>query len=229
MTVTKRILCLANSRKPYGRCIAGIELAHDGQSLGWIRPISNREHDAVSEDERQYKDGSDPRVLDVINVPLLEPRPNGCQQENWLLDPGYYWALQRKALVDELIPLTTKMVTLWVNGIHTYNGMNDELPLETANALDSSLCLIRVDGIDIHVYAPGLAFNNPKRRVQGWFRHKGIEYRLWITDPIIERSFLAKDDGHYHLGECFLTISIGERDPHKNACYKLIAAVIMKS
>lgn len=228
MGSTKRILCLANSRKPYGRCVAGIELDKNGQPLGWIRPISNREHDAVSEYERQYQDGSDPRVLDVINVPLLEPRPKGCQQENWLLDPGYYWVLQRKAAAKELIPLVTQTPTLWINGIHTYNGMNDELPLETANALDSSLCLIRVDGIELRVYAPGQAFNNPKRRVQGWFQHKGIEYGLWVTDPIIERSFLAKEDGNYHLGTCFLTVSIGEPDPNKNACYKLIASIIME-
>lgn len=229
MVVTKRILCLANSRKPYGRCVAGIELADDGQPLGWIRPISDREHDAVSEYERQYQDGSDPCVLDVITVPLLESRPVGCQQENWLLDPGYYWVLQRKASVDELAPMTTKMPTLWVNGIHTFNGMNDEVPLEIANTLDSSLCLIHVDGVEIRVYSPGLAFNNPKRRVQGCFHFKGGEYRLWITDPIVERNYLANEDGNYHLGACFLTISIGEPDTHKNACYKLIAAVIMES
>lgn len=229
MAVTKRILCLANSRKPYGRCVAGVELASDGKPLGWIRPIGNREHNAVSEYERQYKDGSDPKVLDVIDVPLLEPRPNGCQQENWLLDPDYYWILQRKASLEELAPLTTEMPTLWANNIHTYNGMNDELPLEVANALNSSLCMIHVGGIKLCVYAPGQSFNNPKRRVQGWFHYRDVEYRLWVTDPIIERSFLANEDGSYHLGECFLTISIGEPDTRKNASYKLIAAIIMKS
>ena len=33
----------------------------------------------MSEYERQYEDGSDPQVLDVIDVPLLEPQPTDYQ------------------------------------------------------------------------------------------------------------------------------------------------------
>jgi hypothetical protein len=60
--------------------------------------------------------------------------------------------------------------------------------------------------------------------VQGRFRHAGKEYRLWVTDPEYERTYLAKADGHYEIGECFLTVSLGE--PHEGDCYKLVAAVI---
>lgn len=84
MPVKKRIVCLANSRKLSGRCIAGKELVEPRR---WIRPVSVREHEEVSEYERQYEDGSDPRVLDIFDVELLEPRPRTYQQENWLLDP----------------------------------------------------------------------------------------------------------------------------------------------
>lgn len=63
-TTTKRIVCLANSRKLQGRCIAGRELV-GGKPAAWIRPVSDREHEEVSECERQYQDGSDPRVLDM--------------------------------------------------------------------------------------------------------------------------------------------------------------------
>ena len=90
MAASKRIVCLANSRKLHGRCVAGIELV-DFRRAGWIRPVSAREHQEVSEYERQYQDGSDPRLLDVIDVPLLEHHPKDYQQENWLLDPKYYW------------------------------------------------------------------------------------------------------------------------------------------
>ena len=73
MAVTKRIVCLANSRKLNGRCIAGREVSRGGAGP-WIRPVSEREHQEVSEYERQYQDGSDPRVLDVISVPLIRKR-----------------------------------------------------------------------------------------------------------------------------------------------------------
>ena len=86
MQDVKRIVCLANSRKLYGRCVAGREW-NDGRVGRWIRPVSNREHQEVSE----YEDGSDPRVLDVIDVPVVEPCPRNFQSENWLLNPEYYW------------------------------------------------------------------------------------------------------------------------------------------
>ena len=59
MTIVKRVVCLANSRKLSGRCVAGKELVSD-RPLRWLRPVSNREHEEVSEYERQYEDGSGP-------------------------------------------------------------------------------------------------------------------------------------------------------------------------
>ena len=93
----KRIVRLANSRKLNGRCIAGKELLADGLPGGWIRLVSNRENEEVSEYERQYEDGSDPRVLDVIVAPVLMAKPKNYQRENWLLDPAYYWVRVRRA------------------------------------------------------------------------------------------------------------------------------------
>jgi len=39
MATVKRIVCLANSRKPNGRCVAGVELS-GGRPVAWIRPVS---------------------------------------------------------------------------------------------------------------------------------------------------------------------------------------------
>lgn len=74
------------------------------------------------------------------------------------------------------------------------------------------------------VCRPGEAFGNTKRRVQGRFRHAGREYALWVTDPGWEPTYLAKLDGTYDIGECHLTISLGE--PYQDACYKLIDAIV---
>ena len=109
----KRIVCLANSRKINGRCVAGIEIA-DGQRLGWIRPVSAREHQEVSEYERQYQNGADPRVLDIMDVPLLKAQPHECQQENWLLDPEQYWVKIGSAAWDELGRLADPVGPLWI-------------------------------------------------------------------------------------------------------------------
>jgi hypothetical protein len=224
MPVVKRLVCLANSRKLSGRCIAGKEIS-GSRVAGWVRPVSAREHEEVSEYERQYKDGSDPRVMDIMDVPLLDPRPKNYQQENWLLDPERYWAKVDRARWKQLEQLADPVTPLWINGHGTYHGRNDRIPLADADALRSSLRLVRVESLTLSVFAPGEAFGNPKRRVQGRFQHDRIEYRLWVTDPGYERTYLAKPDDDYDLGESFLTVSLGEA-ADDGFCYKLIAAVI---
>ena len=223
-TVFKRIVCLANSRKMSGRCIAGKELMADGRPARWIRPVSDRENEEVSEYERQYEDGNDPRVLDVIKVPVLKARPKNYQQENWLLDPEYYWEQVSRVAPNELPRLTDPVSPLWINGYCSSNGRNDRVPFSYANSLHDSLRLIRVDRLELFVSAPGAVFGNFKRSVQGRFRYSGADYWLRITDPDYEREYSQQPNGTYSIDECFLTVSLGEQ--FHDYGYKLIAAVI---
>lgn len=220
-STSKRIVCLANSRKLSGRCVAGKEIS---DSSSWIRPISDRETEEVSWDERHYKDGSDPSVLDVIDIPMLAARPDGCQRENWLLDPEYYWTRVRRFPESDLDQLLDPVERLWIDGASTSNGQNDKILRSQESALQSSLRFVRVDGLALSVFAPGADFGNRKRRVQGKFKYAGNPYRLWVTDPVVEKSYLKKGDGEYKLGACYMTISLGE--PYRGARYKLIAAII---
>ena len=223
MASTKRLVCLANSRTLHGRCVAGREW--NGAAAGrWIRPISARDGGEVSEYERQYEDGSDPQVLDVIDVAVLESRPKDYQTENWLLDPKCYWEKAGRLSWFDLPALADPIAPLWIDGHSTYNGLNDKIPATATGSVTDSLRLIHVNRLRLVVCRPGEAFGNNKRRVQGRFRHGDREYGLWVTDPGWERTYLAKLNGTYNVGECYLTISLGER--YQDACYKLIAAVI---
>ena len=186
--------------------------------------MSQRDTQEVSEYERQYEDGSDPRVLDIVDVPMLEPKSGAYQTENWLLDPERYWkkigvysSVDLPALVDPVEPL-------WVDGDKTYHGFNDKVPVEASGKITSSLRLISVNEIELRVFAPRSAFGDSKRRVQGRFLHAGQKYAFWVTDPVYERHFLAKKDGNYRCGKCHLTISLGEQ--FQGSIFKLIAAII---
>ena len=223
MILTKQIVCLANARKISGRFIAGREWSKEGGG-NWVRPVSARDNREVSEYERQYEDGSDPKVLDVIVIPLLEPCPDGYQSENWLLHDGYYWRKAGKCSEVDLPGLVDPTAKLWIDGHSTYNGVNDKIPITATESLTDSLRFIRVDRLKLSVFAPGEAFGNSKRRVQGSFEYAGKRYALWVTDPAYELKYLAKLDGIYELYECFLTISLGE--PYQGDCFKLIAAII---
>lgn len=225
MSVTKRILCLANSRKLQGRCVAGRELVNDSPGL-WIRPVSDRPSEEVSEEERRYEDGSDPKVLDVIDIRLIGERPKDYQQENWLLDPLSYWVKKSTMSWSDLSDFADERGPLWINERSSYVGLNDRIPLDEARKLTSSLTLVYVEKMELRVFAPGEAFGNAKRRVQAKFSFDGADYWHWVTDPIIEREYLARADGTYTLKQCFLTISIGE--PYQDFCYKLVATVIRR-
>lgn len=45
-----------------------------------------------------------------------------------------------------------------------------------------------------------------------------------MTDPLVERKYLAGSNGEYPIGECFVTVSLGES--YEGYCYKLVAALI---
>jgi hypothetical protein len=222
VTTIKTLVCLANSRKLSGRCVAGIVDRSQGE---WIRPVSARPNREVSEYERQYEDGSDPRVLDIVSVPLLQPQPYSFQSETWLLDPDYYWKKIGRVGWDKLLTLEQRPRTLWSNGYNTYHGGNDRVPTDQMAILADSLKLIRVGRVTMQVHVPGAAFGDPKRVVRARFQHAGSEYVLRVTDPEYERAYLAKSDGTYELGESFMTVSLGE--PHSDGyTYKLVAAIV---
>lgn len=231
MSIVKRILCLANSKKMSGRCVAGREVLQAGPG-SWIRPISVRPTEEVSEDERQYQDGSDPRVLDIIDITLIGHKPHACQTENWLLDSGFYWSKVGQVGWAELHRYVEDPEVLWKNSRSTYNGMNDEILQADADTLPNSLVLIRVSSLELRVFAPGADFGNPKRRVQAHFQHRGVNYSLWVTDPSIERDFKAQPNGNYALAECCLCISLGEpmqKQDGESYRYKLVAAIIQRA
>src|SRR5260370_16894129 len=67
MPYTKTIVCLANSRKLAGRCVAGKEW--DGQKIGaWCRPVSARDRGELTAERWYRKTWRDPQLLDLIEV-----------------------------------------------------------------------------------------------------------------------------------------------------------------
>ena len=210
------------SQSPYRRIAE--RAWRTGRAGYWIWPVSNREGQDVWEVEHQYEDVSDPQVLDIIEVPVLGPRADDYQTENWPPDPAFYWERAGWFSRLDLDRLTDPDACLWINGHSTYNGQNETIPLALATTLTDSLRLIHVDCLRLNVFRPGEAFGNNKRRVQGRFVDVGTDYRLWVTDPRLERKYLAQLNGPYEVRDCNLTVSLGE--PYRGACYKLIATVL---
>jgi hypothetical protein len=104
-----------------------------------------------------------------------------------LLDSDYYWVKAGRATWLDLMQLADRTEPLWIDGIHTYNGLNDKIPLASAGSVGTSLRLLHVGTLGVSVFKPREAFGNPKRRVQGRLKYGCREYRLWVTDPVYER------------------------------------------
>jgi hypothetical protein len=222
----KKIVCLANSRKTAGRCIAGKELDRDMDFGDWIRPVSDRPTQEVSEEERRYENGADPQLLDIISVPLLEHQPHAHQSENHLIDDSHYWTKRGKANWAALqAAIDDDAETLWGTDSSSYYGMNDRIPEQSAPQYQSSLMLIEPTNFEIVVAVEGREFNNPRRKVRATFDWKGTSYTLPVTDPVIERQYLAGDTGTFPLEDVLVCVSLGE--PHTDHyCYKFCAAII---
>src|SRR5437016_234213 len=118
--ISKRILVLANSTKHYPmRCVAGRELIHvegaDAQWGGWIRPVSTHDEGALNASERRLTDAPDPRVLDIIRLPLESPENNPLQPENWLIDKSEIWEKESALDVQKLSSLIEQPEHLWLD------------------------------------------------------------------------------------------------------------------
>lgn len=138
----KTILCLANSRKPpSGRCVAGREI-HSAGFGAWISPVSARSTQEISEEERRYEDGTDPKVLDIVTIEMIRPVPQLHQQENHLIDDSYYWMKQDTVSWDDLqIAVEDPNGSLWINGFSSSHGINDCIPEDRLSWITRSLYL----------------------------------------------------------------------------------------
>jgi hypothetical protein len=227
MPYLKTILCLANSRKPpSGRCIAGREIVQGGFG-NWIRPVSARQTREISEEERRYENGSQPKVLDVIAIQMSGTAPHQHQQENHVIDDAYYWVKRDRISWEALLGAVENLTgPLWLNGYSSTFGLNDRVDEYQLTRLTGSLYLIRPDDLRLVVATEGAQFGDPRRRVRAHFQVAGNSYIVGVTDPMIERDYLAHPDGEYAINEALVCMSLGE--VFHGFAYKLAAAVITK-
>lgn len=221
------IVCLANSRKISGRCVAG-KRTGDGS---WLRPISSRSGHEISELDRRYSDGKTAKLLDVIEIPCIEERPHGHQSENVLIDDRFYWEKKGCASWDDILELVDPAADLWANGFSAYYNRNNRVPEILINDDGGSLCLIELDEMVLHAGPKAPDFGDMKPIVRASFNYRGQHYKLDVTDPEYERACLEKGAGEYRLHSLVACISLSELHTNQNGetfAYKLVASIITK-
>ncbi len=221
-------ICLANSYKYGGRCIAGVEirLSDDEKSFRvvtengepkWLRPVQRgTEHEEIAAETARNI-----RILDVIELETTDSCGDGCQSEN-----VYF---KRMRIVKSL-PFSPKVLQALLSQRESILHSEERfLTHDEYCANSGSLMLIEPEEPEI---IRELKITDEGKRVPKYkarFTYKGIEYLLPITDP----RYLERMEGYskmplvgkFETGTFFFTISMAAEawnDKH----YKLLAGII---
>ncbi len=208
-----KIICLANSYKHNGRCIAGID-----EAGRWVRPVSSSKKRAIDKETRLI-DGNEPQILDILEIPLHAHGPtDGCQPENKLLKTIQWKKVGQVRPKDLLKYCEDDSVVLHNNLDHVRAICFRMIP----SYRWKSLQLIRNDNVIFEQDET----NKTKWRAK-FINSKGTALNLRVTDPPTCK--------HLELGkniskDCLLTVSMAAGwSPDKQTakrCYKFVAGVI---
>ena len=217
----KLFVCLANSRKYSGRCIAGIELCRrpDGRlqiketaslTPQWIRPISEGEFGELSSDWVRHI-----RLGDLIEVETTEKPSNHVYQcENVHFDAQSLKVVEHLELTnDRLHRLSTK------ENCFLFGNRGCSISVENINSVHGSLQFIHVNDAALRWRDEPKA--RPQERIN--FQYNNVEYDLPLTDIEFVEKYMNDNCILEKANEVFLTVSLSL--PKDGKLYKLAAGV----
>lgn len=207
------LICLANSIRHDGRCVAGIDV----QTGEWVRPVPSGGGGIPY--STTCVAGRPVGNLEVVRIPLTTTNPSTrYQRENRVMRDAP-WTLIRQATIDEVMQYCDGAAPI----LHTDSDRVapddlDRLPARRWTSLQL-------------VHAEHVAFHRDHFSPKRWRAHfadsAGSPYSLKVTDPI----FTARLDRNESVGEEYLlTVSLTEPWAFDSnsapMCWKLVAAVI---
>ena len=209
-----RFVCLANSFKEGGRCIAGIFLDRDNNPViengrpKWVRPISNSIHGEVYTHLVAHL-----HILDIVEIKITAYPELSYQSENVLFNENSIKAIGKfnkgdlKGICDD-------------NPV-IFGNKGKAVHHEKIESIDHSLMLIHVADFDV-VKKTGDDPDKPKLRLV--FSYHRTEYDFPITDPAFSQRYQTNPAFLQDTKELFLCLSLGIElnDWH----YKLVAGIV---
>lgn len=221
--VTKTIVCVANSFRKGGSCVAGIEVVN-GQLGPWVRPISHRQNQAISDYEKTYVDGSRLAMLDLVEISFDAHQPEHHQTENWLITNNVPWTKVGQATPDQLVGAVLPARTpLWKPAQSTYTGRNDQISGPVAHGFDWSLALIQPATAIVDVSHNPFSGHN---EVWVSFAWAGTPHKIKLTDPVQFARFNTAVGDSHALQNPLLCISLARVWEDHNTASKLVAGLI---
>lgn len=212
-----RIVCLANSFKEGGRCLAGIEIHVDNTPViendrpKWIRPVCATEQEEVPTHVVAHMN-----LLDIIEFDQTEAVGQGHQSENIRFREdslSVIGNLKKQALANMTDNDCFNRV---------FGNKGKAVSEEAIEHLNHSLMLISISDfeIDEKVYD-----DNPDHpQIRFAFRYRGNLYDLPVTDPVFLHRLKTNSNLLEDKEQIYLVLSLG--GVYNDWYYKLIAGII---
>lgn len=226
---TFEIVCLANSRKRHGRCVAGLRL--DGK--GWLRPIGSNAEGVLYPHHYMLPNDTEPQLGDVLRVHCSRPKPQPHHPEDWILLPlpwervtGASENNRQEWLRGYLSPGPRLLGSIGDRIAHTQ---------VQAHPVAHSLSLVAPQTLQWQITVN----KEGERRNRVAFMLDGTHYNLALTDPVWEPRLLHLKPGLHDRAEAriddeaevWLTVSLSEpfapSEQDEEFCYKLVAGVLV--
>ena len=215
----KHFICLANSYKHGGRCIAGIEVVpqadgslsivrHDDGRPRWIRPVSMSANGEIPNHLAESF-----KVFSLVKLTEVEPCPDKAHTEDVhcsRMEISPFELLPTKAFLNQL--LDTQHQTVFY-----YRGK--AIPATIIDRLNYSLMLIQPENVSAYCDEER---ENSKYRMK--FTYFGSNYDFPITDPVFLEQFKKNPEKYDDLNGVYLVLSLGLE--FEGFHFKLVATVV---
>ena len=210
-----RFVCLANSNKEGGRCLAGIMLDENHRPIvesghpKWIRPICKTVHGEIPTDLV-----AGINILDILEVEIL----NFLHLESHQPENVLFW--------ENSIRVVGQYDKSRLDAFHAshrwiFGNRGKAIVKEEIDQHNHSLMFIKAT--DFEVYQDTKDFFKPLTRVK--FVYNGNRYDLPVTDPVFLKNYQTNPEFVKGYTQVEMTLSLGVE--YKGWYYKLIACIIL--
>ena len=216
----KYFICLANSYKHGGRCIAGIEVVpqsdgslgivrHDDGRPRWIRPVSMSANGEIPNHLAESF-----KIFSLVKLTDVESCPDNAHTED-------VHCTRMEICPFELSPtkdFLNQLIDTQHQAVFYFRGKS--IPTTIIDRLDYSLMLIHPDNACAYCDE---GRENSKYRMK--FTYNGSNYDFPITDPVFLEQFKKSPDSYADLDGVYLVLSLGIA--FEGFHYKLVATVLI--
>jgi hypothetical protein len=228
----RTMVCLANSYKLGGRCIAGVCL----ETGEWLRLRGKADDGALS--PREYalaNHAGELRPLDVFSAHLHFAMPSDCHPEDWTVSSAP-WQLVERPCGANRWGLIATATTDRANGAHLLGGYRDRISVEELRAKPAKSSLALICPNDLWWW---IREEHGKRKNRALFHRNNVTYDLAVTDPRwVDQMNLLPAGIYPHemlapgASKTWLTVSLGEafhpRAGGPGWHFRIVASVIAK-